>query len=84
MILKLQSSYSKQQVATALKYCMDRRLFSSVYLKETLEFFCSKKIEVNDSGVLLPAKYSRVTAETRAIDAYMILTAKGAKRDEQY
>lgn len=84
MISNLQSTYPKQQISEALKYCMDRRLFSSVHLKETLEFFCIEKPEFNDSNIPLPAKYSRVTAETRAIDAYMTLTPKETPYDEQY
>ncbi len=83
LLSKLQTSYSKSKLSEALQYCMKRRLFSAVYLKDTLEYFNAPKIEIINSKVQVPAKYSCITAETRAIEAYSTLTSKEAMLNEQ-
>jgi len=83
LLSKLQTSYSKSKLSEALQYCMKRRLFSAVYLKDTLEYFNAQKIEIINSKVQVPAKYSCITAETRAIEAYSTLTPKEAMLNEK-
>ena len=82
MIVKLQSSYTKIEISKALDYCMKRHLFSAVYLKDTLEYLSAKPKVIEVSNITIPEKYSRVTAEIRAIEAYTTLT-KEATFNEQ-
>ena len=82
MISNLQASYSKDKISQALNYCIKRSLFSAVYLKDALEYFNIEKADISDSKVQIPAKYSRITIETRAIEAYLTLTSKEALFDE--
>jgi transposase len=69
IIRKAQEKYALPALINAINYCTQRELFSATDLRDTLEYFSQD--EPTASGkVVLPAKYSSVAAEERAIGDY--------------
>jgi len=74
IIVKSQSRYSQTELNNALRYCVERELYSATYFRETLEYFRGEEVPVKKpKTILLPAKYASITAQERGIDAYNFL-----------
>lgn len=80
ILRKLQEQYSKEELYNAVDYCLQRKLFSAVDLKDTLEYFKMKAPTPILSPVKIPIKYSLVIAQTRSIEAYTNLYSGGETR----
>ena len=68
---KCKESYSDEELAHAVNYCMEKTLFSAVDFNDTLEYF-SKKSEPEPAiaAIVLPIKYQVVRAKKRDLVAY--------------
>ncbi len=64
IILKAMKTYSKEELETALRYCVERDLHSAVYLRETLLYLRGAEPPAAKRSVL-PEKYRNVRAESR-------------------
>ncbi len=69
IILKAMKTYSKEELANALRYCVERDLHSAVYLRETLLYLRGAEPPAAKRSSL-PEKYRSVRAESRNLDAY--------------
>jgi hypothetical protein len=78
IILKAMNSYSTAELATALKYCVERDLHSAVYLRETLVYLRGAEPPIKAvKQARLPDKYASVIAQERSISAYDSLLGSG-------
>ena len=63
-------NYGKDELQTALNYCIDRDLFSAVDFRDTLVFFRSDEPKVTTGKILLAVKYQVVQAQVRSLESY--------------
>ena len=68
LLAKLQKQFTGQEINHALEYCMSRKLYSAVYLKDTLEYLSINKKDKVFEKVDIPDKYLKITAQKRSID----------------
>jgi hypothetical protein len=72
IIVKAMKTYSKEEIAAALTYCVEHDLHSAVYLRETLLYLRGAEPPVRKTKQLqLPEKYDSVRTEVRSLDAYV-------------
>jgi len=79
LLVKLQKQYTEQEINAALKYCTKRKLYSAVYLKETLEYLSMSKKDEVFGKVSIPDRYLKITAQKRSINAYSAIAIEGGK-----
>ena len=79
ILIKSQEQYDKQSLLQAVSYCMERELFSATDFRDTLEYFSVKQDIPKSELVMLPLKYSIVTAEKRPLDSYANLLRGGTR-----
>ena len=63
-------TYDKDELQTALNYCIERDLLSANDFRDTLMFFRQDEPKITPVQVLIPAKYQVVQAQVRSLDAY--------------
>ena len=69
IIRKAQEKYTLAELINAINYCTQRELFSATDLRDTLEYF-SQDEPVAAGKVILPVKYSSITASERDVSDY--------------
>ena len=74
LLAKLQKQFTGQEINHALEYCMSRKLYSAVYLKDTLEYLSINKKDKVFEKADIPDKYLKITAQKRSIDVYSSIT----------
>jgi hypothetical protein len=78
IIIKAMSVYSKEELALALNYCVERDLYSAVYLRDALIYFRAAEPPVKVvKRIPLPAKYENVRVQERNFDVYEALPKGG-------
>lgn len=79
LLVKLQKQYTEQEINSALEYCVKRKLYSAVYLKETLEYLNMNKRDKVFEKATIPDKYLTITAQKRSITAYSSILIEGGE-----
>jgi len=78
IISKLQEGYTKEDISNALKYCLERNLFSAIDFRDTLEYFKERQENISPiKKVDIPIKYRIVVAQQRSIEVYANLFQGG-------
>ena len=77
IIAKLQEKYDNDLLLQAISYCMERELYTATDFRDALEYFLIKQDIPKSNVIMLPLKYSLVTAETRPLTAYADLLKGG-------
>lgn len=80
LLVKLQKQYTDQEINNALEYCMKRKLYSAVYLKDSLEYLSMDKKDKVFTKADIPDKYLAITAQKRSIDAYSSIATDGGNQ----
>jgi len=78
IIGKAQDIYSKDELAKALNYCLERELYSANDFRDTLVYFNQEKPPQIIKSVELPMKYSSVRAHERNLDIYNALNEQSS------
>jgi hypothetical protein len=78
IILKAIKTYSKEEIAIALNYCVEHDLYSATYFREALIYFRGEEPLLKTATLTpLPEKYGSVIAEERGFTAYDSLLKGG-------
>lgn len=77
LMAKLQNQYIPTELASAVEYCLKRRLFSAVDLRDTLEYFRTAEPVPIIKPVELPIKYRVYTAQERPLQEYTEIFMRG-------
>ena len=78
IIKRAQEKYPLDELLNAINYCTQRELFSATDFRDTLEYFSQNEpVLSKKDDVVLPLKYSVVTAEERAVSEYSALFSGG-------
>jgi transposase len=81
IIIKSLNTHSREELNTALSYCVEHDLYSAPYLRETLLYFRGSQLPENvQKQLALPDKYENVRAQQRGFEAYESLLKGGAER----
>ena len=79
IMVKATKTYSREELALALNYCVEHDLYSAVYLRETLLYLRGQQPPVKPvTRNPLPDKYENVRTQERGFDGYDILLKGGA------
>ena len=79
IVAKTQEKYDSDLLLQAVSYCMERELYTATDFRDALAYFSVKQDIPKSNVVMLPLKYSIVTAEQRPLTAYANLL-KGCDR----
>ena len=63
-------NYDKEELQTALNYCIERDLFSANDFRDSLEFFRADEPKIVSGEILLSVKYQMVRAQVRSLESY--------------
>jgi len=80
LLVKLQKQFTEQEINNALEYCVKRKLYSAVLLKDTLEYLSINKKDTVFEKVAIPDKYLKITAQKRSINAYSSIATEGGNQ----
>jgi hypothetical protein len=78
IIIKAMKSYSKEELAAALVYCVERDLYSAPYFREALMYLRGAQPPSKaEKRAPLPEKYENIRVQERGFDAYDSLLGGG-------
>lgn len=77
IVAKCQERYLKTELAQALRYCEERKLWSANDFRDTLEYFRQAEPMPVLRPLELPVKYSVVRAQVRPVSAYTAMMDGG-------
>jgi hypothetical protein len=75
--LKLYEQYNEDEVAEAIRYCMEHDLYAADEFRSTLQYLCGDEPRQAALAVSLPEKYMSVHAQERPVSEYSRATGGG-------